>query len=302
MPLNSSRLSLIQLHVSVLLAGGAGLFAKFVAVSPAVITCARTLFGSVALAGAAVLMGAGLRVRSRKDLLMLALSGAILAVHWFSFFVSIQVSTVAIGLLAFSSFPLFVTFLEPLVFKERLHRRDVITAVVVVAGLVLVTPSWDLSDHLTQGVLWGVFSAFTYAVLSLMSRWYVRGYPTLTVAFYQQAMAALCALPFALRWQGAYTGQDVLLLVVLGVVFTGLAQGLAVASLRHLRAQTVGIAFGMEPVYGIVFAWLLLHELPSIRTLCGGSLIFGAVLWASYKQSQAADAKMPDLANDQATP
>jgi drug/metabolite transporter (DMT)-like permease len=91
------------------------------------------------------------------------------------------------------------------------------------------------------------------------------------VAFYQQAFAALCALPFALRWQGTYTGQDVMLLVVLGVVFTGLAQGLAVASLRHLRAQTVGVAFGMEPVYGIVFAWLLLHELPSIRTLCGGA-------------------------------
>jgi drug/metabolite transporter (DMT)-like permease len=172
-----SRLSLIQLHVSVLLAGGAGLFAKFVEVSPAVITCARTLFGSVALAGAAALMKVGLRVRCRKDLLMLALSGAVLAVHWFSFFVSIQVSTVAIGLLAFSSFPLFVTFLEPLVFKERLQRRDVITAVVVVVGLVLVTPSWDLSDHLTQGVLWGVFSAFTYAVLSLMSRWYVQATP-----------------------------------------------------------------------------------------------------------------------------
>ena len=295
MPNSSTRLSLLQLHISVLLAGGAGLFAKFVQTSPAVITCARTLFGCAALAGAAALLKSGLRVRCRKDLLMLALSGAILAVHWFSFFVSIQVSTVAIGLLSFSSFPLFVTFLEPLVFKERLRRRDVVTAVVVVVGLVLVTPSWDLSDHLTQGVLWGVFSAFTYAVLSLMSRWYVRGYPTLTVAFYQQAFAALCALPFALRWQGTYTGQDVMLLIVLGVIFTGLAQGLAVASLRHLRAQTVGIAFGMEPVYGIVFAWLLLHEQPAARTLCGGSLIFGAVLWASFKPHQVADAKIPAL-------
>ena len=294
MPNSSTRLSLLQLHISVLLAGGAGLFAKFVQTSPAVITCARTLFGCAALAGAAALLKSGLRVRCRKDLLMLALSGAILAVHWFSFFVSIQVSTVAIGLLSFSSFPLFVTFLEPLVFKERLWRRDVVTAVVVVVGLVLVTPSWDLSDHLTQGVLWGVFSAFTYAVLSLMSRWYVRGYPTLTVAFYQQAFAALCALPFALRWQGTYTGQDVMLLIVLGVIFTGLAQGLAVASLRHLRAQTVGIAYGMEPVYGIVFAWLLLHEQPAARTLCGGSLIFGAVLWASFKHHPATAIKVPD--------
>jgi drug/metabolite transporter (DMT)-like permease len=287
MNFSTTRLSLIQLHFSVLLAGGAGLFAKFVETSPAVITCGRTLFGSSALAVMAVLIQSDLRVRCRKDLLMLAGSGAILALHWFSFFVAIRVSTVAIGLLAFSSFPLFVTFLEPVIFRERLRGHDVITAVLVVLGLILVTPNWDLSNHLTQGVLWGVFSAFTYALLSLMSRWYVRVYPTVTVAFYQQAFAALCALPFALSWQGSFNGRDLGLLVLLGVVFTGLAQGLAVASLRHLRAQTVGVAYGMEPVYGVVFAWLMLHELPSARTLCGGALICGAVLWTSFRGSPA---------------
>ena len=291
---SASRLSLIQLHIAVVLAGGAGLFAKFVAVSPAVITCGRTLFGSLALAVTAALMKSSLRLHSRKDFLMLALSGAVLAVHWFSFFVSIQVSTVAIGLLAFSTFPLFVTFLEPFLFGERLHRRDVITALVVVAGLMLVTPNWDISNHLTQGVLWGVLSAFTYAVLSLLSRSYVRVYPTLTVAFYQQAFAALCALPLALRWQGALTGRDVSLLIVLGVVFTGFAQGLAVASLRHLLAQTVGVAFGLEPVYGILFAWLLLNEQPAARTLGGGFLICCAVIWASFRHSYSAAASMAE--------
>lgn len=287
MNFSTTRLSLIQLHFSVLLAGGAGLFAKFVEASPAVITCGRTLFGSAALAVVALLIQSDLRVRCRKDLLMLAGSGAILALHWFSFFVAIRVSTVAIGLLAFSSFPLFVTFLEPVIFRERLRGHDVITAVLVVLGLILVTPNWDLSNHLTQGVLWGVFSAFTYALLSLMSRWYVRVYPTVTVAFYQQAFAALCSLPFALSWQGSISGRDLGLLILLGVVFTGLAQGLAVASLRHLRAQTVGVAYGMEPVYGVVFAWLMLHELPSARTLCGGALICGSVLWTSFRGSPA---------------
>ena len=290
----TSRLSLIQLHLAVVLAGGAGLFAKFVAVSPAVITCGRTAFGSLALAVTAALMKSSLRLRSRKDFLMLALSGAILAVHWFSFFVSIQVSTVAIGLLAFSTFPLFVTFLEPFVFGERLHRYDVIMALVVVGGLILVTPNWDINNRLTQGVLWGVLSAFTYAVLSLLSRSYVRVYPALTVAFYQQACAALCSLPLALRWQGVPTGRDILLLVVLGVVFTGLAHALAVASLRHLRAQTVGVAFGLEPVYGILLGWLLLNEQPTVRTLCGGFLICCAVIWASFKHSNSTSTKWPD--------
>ena len=277
-----SRLSLIQLHLAVLLAGGAGLFAKVVIASPEVITFGRTLFGSLALAGTAALMKSNLRLRNRKDLFMQALSGAILAVHWYSFFVSIQVSTVAIGLLAFSTFPLFVTFLEPFIFNERLQLYDVITAVAVVAGLILVTPNWDIGNHSTQGVLWGVLSAFTYAVLSLLNRSYVRVYPALIVALYQQAFAALCILPFALRFQGVPAGRDILLLMVLGVIFTGLAQGLAVASLRHQRAQTVGVTFGLEPVYGVLLAWLLLNEQPASRTLCGGFLICCAVIWASF--------------------
>ena len=241
--MQNARLSLLQIHLAVLLAGGAGLFAKFVSVSPAVITCARTFFGCRALAAVALLMNASFRIQSRKDFLMLAFSGEMLALHWFAFFVSIQVSTVAIGLLAFSSFPLFVTFLEPVVFNERLRRHDVITSLAVVAGLILVTPNWDLSHHLTQGLLRGIFGAFTLAVLSLMSRSYVQRYPTLTVSFYQQAFACVCDLPFALQWEGELLIRDISLLVVLGVVFTGFAQGLAVASLRHLRVQTVGVAY-----------------------------------------------------------
>lgn len=284
----SYRLSLIQLHLAVFLAGGVGVFAKFITVSPAIITFGRTVFGSLALAAAAALLKLSLRPHSLKDLLMLALSGAILAVHWFSFFLSVQVSTVAIGLIAFSTFPLFVTFLEPFVFGERLRRHDVVAAVGVAAGLVLVTPQWDAGNDLTQGLLWGVLSAFSYALLALLSRSYVRTYRAIPVAFYQQAFAALCTLPLALRWQGTLTGRDVLLLLTLGVIFTALAQGLAIASLRRLRAQTASIAYGLEPFYGILLASLLLDERPSARTIISGVLIGCSVLWVSIRHGASA--------------
>ena len=282
-----SRVSLLQIHLAVLLAGGAGLFAKLLPVSPAVLTAGRTVFGSLALAAFAVLMKSSLRPHRRRDLFMMMFAGAILAAHWFTFFLSIQVSTVAIGLLGFSTFPLFVTFLEPVVFGERLHRYDVIATLVVVAGLLLVTPSFDVGNTLTQGLLWGVLSAFTFALLALLNRAYARAYSAVTVAFYQQAFAALCILPLALQWQGTLTGRDLLFLVVLGVVFTALGQGLIVASLQQLRAQTASVVFGLEPVYGILLAWLLLGEIPAPRTLLGGVLICGPVLWASLQHGKS---------------
>ncbi|MFC7515974.1 DMT family transporter [Herbaspirillum sp. GCM10030257] len=280
--LSNPRIGLIQIHAAVLLAGGAGLFAKFVPASPMVLTAGRTVFGSLALLLVALAAGSSLRLRSGKDLFILALSGAILAAHWFTFFLSIQVSTVAIGLLAFSSFPLFATFLEPLVFGEPLRRRDVVTAAFVTMGLILVTPSFDIGNHLTQGLLWGVVSALAYAVLSLLSRAYANRYPPIAVSFYQQGFAALCTLPLALQWNGTLAGRDFLTLLVLGVVFTALGQGLVVSSLRHLRAQTTSVVFGLEPVYGIILAGVLLGEIPTLRTLLGGLLICGAVLSASF--------------------
>lgn len=278
------RTGLAQIHVAVLLAGGAGLFAKMLAVSPAVLTAGRTVFGSLALLCVVLATRTSLRTRSAADFLVLVLSGMILAAHWFTFFLAIQVSTVAIGLLAFSTFPLFATFLEPLIFGERLRRQDVIMALLVAAGLVLVTPGFDVGNRMTQGLLWGILSAFSYAVLSLLSRSCAGRYPAVTVSFYQQGVAAACTVPFAMQWTGGISAQDIALLVVLGVVFTALGQGLVVASLRHLRAQTTSVVFGLEPVYGILLAWLLLGEVPALRTLLGGGLICGAVLWATLRQ------------------
>jgi drug/metabolite transporter (DMT)-like permease len=277
-------LGLAQIHFAVLLAGCAGLFAKLLTVSAAQLTAGRTVFGSVALLLFALATKKSLRLATLKDTFALALSGAILALHWFSFFHSIQVSTVAIGLLSFSTFPLFTTFLEPLVFGERIRREDMVTAFVVTVGLALVTPSLDFSNHLTQGVLWGILSALAYAVLALLSRQYTARYPSACVSFYQQAVAALCIVPFALQAQNPIAGTDWLYLIVLGVVFTALGQGLVVASLKHLNAQTTSVVFGLEPVYGIALAWLLIGETPALRTALGGVLICGAVVLASFRR------------------
>ena len=281
------RIGLAQIHLAALLAGGSGLFGKLLSVSPAVITTGRTIVGCIALVLFAMGTHTSLRVRDKRDALTLACSGALLAAHWLTFFAAIQVSTVAIGLLAFSTFPLFTTFLEPLYFGERLHRRDLLTALAVTAGLLLVPPSFDPGNHLTQGVLLGILSALFYAVLSLLSRSCSARYPAITISFYQQLVAALCTLPLTLAWHGPVSLHDGLLLLLLGVVFTALGQGLVVASLRHIRAQTASVVIGLEPVYAILFAWLLLNEIPAGKTLLGGMLICGAVFSASRTQGRA---------------
>ena len=94
--------------------------------------------------------------------------------------------------------------------------------------------------------------------MSLLSRFAAGVYPATTTGFYQQAITALCTLPFIQNDWIKLTLKDGLLLVLLGVVFTALLQVLIITSLRHVRAQVASVMFGLEPLYGIAFAWLLL--------------------------------------------
>lgn len=285
------RQGLIQIHIAALLAGLTGLFGKLLPVAPEVITAGRTVIACATLAIIAVATGAGFRIGNRSDALKIAASGMFLAAHWMAFFKAIQVSSVAVGLLAFASYPLFVVFLEPLFFREKLRAFDIAAAFVVTAGLAIIAPRFDLGDRMTQGLLWGVLSGAFCAGVSLLSRAVVGRSATVTIAFHQQLVAAACTLPFAILAAPEITARTAWLLALLGVVFTAGLQALFVSSLRHITVRTSSLVIMLEPVYAILFAALLLHEHPAPRVLLGGALVCGAVLGVTLKHAR--DGKAP---------
>jgi drug/metabolite transporter (DMT)-like permease len=275
---------LFRIHCAVFLFGLAGLFGKFIAAGPLVIVFGRTLFGAVALAVyARAVSGTHLGGFTRHTLGLFILQGILLAAHWVFFFWSIQVSSVAVGLVTFSSFPLFVTFMEPLVFKEPLTRRDMVTAGAVFIGICLVVPDIDLSNQTTFGALLGILSGLTFAVLALVNRKNAQVSDPVAVAFFQNAFAALClVLPIVLVRPPAPEVSDLPALIFLGVVCTALSHTLFISSLKQIRAQTASVIAGLEPVYGIVLAFFILHEIPAVTTLAGGGIIISATVAAGY--------------------
>ncbi|WDP92845.1 MAG: DMT family transporter [Desulfobacter sp.] len=275
-------LGMIQIHTAVFLFGFAGLFGKFLTCSPLYIVLGRTLFGGAALwIYARLVSDTRLGGFGKTDLLFFTLQGILLAAHWVLFFLSIQVSSVAVGLVTFSSFPLFVTFMEPLFFRERLKPADVATALAVFAGIILVVPEIDLSNRVTLGAVYGVLSGLTFAILGLVNRRNVRGGDAVAVAFYQNAFAALfLTLPVLITAPEPPGLAALPKLMALGVIFTALAHTCFIRSLAVIRVQTASVIAGLEPVYGIIFAFLLLKEIPAASTLAGGGLIIGATIVA----------------------
>jgi len=284
----SDKRSLVEIHVAVLLFGLAGLFAKLIPLPALEITFWRVLFATIALVAMILILKQSLALQSKIHYFYLVLLGALLAVHWAAFFQSIQVSSVAIGLLSYSTFPIFTTFLEPFVFKEKLRKIDVATAIVVLLGVALMIPSLELGNNVTQGVLWGVLSGAAFAVLSVVNKKYVSQYSSIVITFYQVAVATLLLLPLFLLqvqlqpWQ--FEARNIFLLAVLGVIFTAFSHMLFIKGMQRVKAQLASLIATLEPVYGIIFAALLLGEIPSIRTIGGAVLILGAIAYSMMKR------------------
>ena len=281
----TNAVALIALHAAVTLFGFAGLFGKWLVLSPVAIVLGRTAIAALALGI--------LRVRSGRRApfdVRLSANGIVLALHWVSFFAAIQASTVAIGLLGFASFPLFTLALERIYLARRLHRREVIAALLVTAGLALLVPELSFDDPVVVGLAWGLVSGFTFALLAVMNRRWTMSRPASDIAFWQNAFAAAALLPFALAtpWAlGTIGAREIVLLVVLGVVCTALAHTLFITALASVTAHTASIVTALEPVYGIVLAWMLLGEVPGPRIVAGGALIVAAAVVATRRASLA---------------
>lgn len=284
-PFLGFRKSLLEIHLATVLFGLAGLFGKWLVLPPPLIVLGRVSFASAALGLVLWRKRQSLRpiLGARAGLLFLL--GVLLAVHWSAFFQAIQVSSVAVGLLSYSCFPVFTVLLEPLFFQERFDAPSLFAAGVCLTGVFLIVPRFNLADSVYRGVLWGLLSGLTFAILAVFNRRLVRRYSSLAISFFQDSFAALILLPTLLVMAPArIAAGDLGLLIFLGVVCTAGSHTLFIRGMRQVRARTASIISSLEPVYGIALALVFLGEIPSARTLAGGVVILAAVIFVSFRE------------------
>jgi drug/metabolite transporter (DMT)-like permease len=275
------RNALLAIHLGALMFGLSGVFGKLAASTPLLITLGRAGFAVVALLLAAQMLpnkGTQPTARQRFGLL---LGGVLLGGHWLTFFLAVKVAGVGIATLGFASFPAFAILLEGMLFRERTRPVEFGLVALVCFGLLLVTPQFDLGSQSTLGLLYGIVSGLTFALLSLLNRAVTRDVDPVQAALWQNGTILLCLLPFTWTSLPVVPAMDWLWLGLLGVFCTGLAHSLFVASLKVLKARTTAVIFALEPVYGITIAWWLFNEQPTARMLVGGALIILASVIAS---------------------
>lgn len=292
---NSVKRSLVNLHITVLLLGGTAVFSRLIPLSALDITFARSLPAFLLLFLVLKLKGESLRLNSQKDYMVACGLGVIMALHWVTYFASMQYASVSVGIIALFTFPVITVLLEPFFENVKISRHDIGSAVVVLLGIYLIMPNHSFSNDVTLGVIVGVFSAFLYALRNLLHRKHLSHYSGTKTMAYQIMVICPCLIWFVSDDFTEMSTNTLLLLLLLGTVFTALPHAIIATALAHLRAKTFSLIACMQPLYGVMFAVIVLHESPSWQTLIGGFLVVSAAVYETinaHRQYQANDKSM----------
>lgn len=284
--IKAEQQSLFYLHVAVFLFGGTALFSKLIGLPALDITVYRTGIAATALFTLLTLQKKQLTLGSLKDYGIAVLLGCVVGIHWVTYFSAMQMAGVTVGIIAFFTYPIITVFLEPLFSKTTPKIKDMVSAFIVVVGIVLLIPEISLGNQVTLGIITGVISAVFFALRNVLHKNYFSHYSGPHTMLYQTLVACLLLCLFIEVPPSQVTESDWLLLLLVGIIFTAAPHALFASSLRYLSATTAGLISCLQPLYGGVLAFFLLHERPSLLTIIGGLLVISAAVFETWSVSK----------------
>lgn len=288
--MTDSRHSMSILYLAVFLLALNGLFAKLIPLDATSITQLRSVLAGCTLLLVALLSRRRFLLDSPREYFGVYLIGAVLGLHWISFFHSMQISTVAIGMLSLFTYPVITVLIEPFFTKQKLQTSDLLAGIVVLIGVfVMVKDDLQTFDNAAvQGVFWGVISAFLFAMRNLLQKYYYPAVSSDRLMLHQVIAVSFMLLLFVdYPAVSELSSGDWLTLLLLGVVSTAMGHTLLSYSLKHLPAKSIAMISCLQPFFATLFAWLLLQETPSVSVLTGGAIIVSVALYESVKRASA---------------
>ena len=292
---SNDRRSVLMLVSSLLIFGTIGVFRRFIPVSSGFLAFSRGILGGLCIL--VFLRLKHIRPKEklpRRVLAGLIVSGALIGFNWMLLFEAYNHTTVAVATLCYYMQPTIVMLLSPLIFREKLTVRKAVCAAAAVLGMVLVSGILDsgAGGGSLRGVLLGLGAAVLYSAVVILNN-KIRGVDPWQKTSVQLLSAGLVMVPYLLLTGGfggeGFTPASVLLLLVVGVVHTGIAYVLYFGSMDGLRVQTVAILSYIDPVSALLFSALLLREPLSLLNILGAVLIIGSA-FVSELQKPAPDA------------
>ena len=273
----------LHLHILVFIAGFTAILGELISIGSIPLVWFRMLIAASILVVYLKFKKTNLAVKPNA-ILKFFLAGVIIALHWITFFESIEQSNISIALAMFSTGAFFASFIEPIFFKRKIIWYEILFGVMVVFGVWLITRA---EIKYIKGILLGISSAFFSSLFAVINGQFIKRYSASIISFYEFVSGVLFISLFIGFFGDGFnldffklSHTDWLYLIILGSICTAYAFIAAVYIMKYISPYTVVLTYNLEPIYGIALAIILfpVKEKMSTEFYIGAIIIFSVVI------------------------
>ena len=278
---------------ALLLFGSNGIVASHISLTSYEIVFLRTMIGSF------LLLTIFLFTRGRftfwqykQQFLFLSISSIAMGASWMFLYEAYRQIGVSIASLAYYCGPVIVMVLSPLLFREKLTWPKIVGFLTVIFGIVLVNRQVFQAGKTGWGLLCGGMSAVMYAFMVIFSKKTkdITGLENSTLQLVISFLTVAIFVGFRQGFVIRASGGNVIWILILGLLNTGIGCYFYFSSIGYLPVQTVAICGYLEPLSAIVLSAVILHETMSTRQICGIAMVIGGAIIGesiSFKKVQS---------------
>ena len=284
----------IKITAAMVTFGTIGILVRYIPLPSSIIALVRGVLATIFLLA---VMAGGKRWPDKtaitRNLALLLISGALIGFNWILLFEAYNYTSVAVATLCYYLAPVFVIIASPFVLQEKLSMKKALCVIAALAGMVLVSGviqnyvrGGNTEDLNLTGVLLGIGAGALYATIILMNK-KLKDISSYDTTVMQLAAASIVLMPYCLLTvdMGALevTPVSAVLLLIVGIVHTGIAYVLYFGSIKELPAQTVAIFSYIDPILAVLLSALLLKESMDMLSILGAILILGSTFVSEMK-------------------
>ena len=269
----------LSLIVAMLVFGSIGVFRRLIPLPSAFIAFTRGIIGALFLLAFIFIKYKRLNLKTiKQNLLILALCGAFIGVNWVLLFEAFNYTYVSIATMCYYVSPIFVLIGSLIFYRERLTLKKGICALASLFGMVLVSGilEGEVKSKDILGILLALGASVFYAAVTLLSK-KLDGVSRYETGFVELLFAGIIVLPYSLSFEeitlGALDFTDVFLLLLVGILHTGIAYAMFFGATSALPSSKVALFSYIDPASSLLFSFFILSERISLLSRIGAIVI-----------------------------
>ncbi|MCF7569285.1 DMT family transporter [Sabulilitoribacter arenilitoris] len=266
---NAKLKNYLHLHFLVFIAGFTAILGELITIKAIPLVWYRMVMASILMLIYIKVAKVKLKA-SPKTIIKFSLAGIIIALHWITFFGSIDEANISIALAMFSTGAFFASFIEPLIYKRAIIWYEIVFGIMIVIGVFVITQS---EFKYINGIILGISSAFLSSLFAVLNGSYLKQHTATVISFYEFLSGVLFISIFIFFFGEGFSTDffnlstsDFGYLFILASICTAYAFIASVYVMRLISPYTVVLTYNLEPLYGILLAILLFPEKEKMST------------------------------------